>query len=193
MNYSTACGWLGVDPEEALDESSLRMAFRRAAIKEHPDKSSHENATERFQNVKRAHEFLEDCVERGETGRNADLDRTDEDEEPYHYHHEDEDDILEEFLAHIFFAKMMFGGGRGPSPFGGRGGRGGRGGGPSFMGPFMFHGGMPGMYAHDEDSDEDDYTSDEMVEIAAENNSTTVFPIPMDILRAFQRRGEEPS
>lgn len=32
-----------------------------------------------------------------------------------------------------------------------------------------------------------------LVEIAAENNSTTVFPIPMDILRAFQRRGEEPS
>lgn len=32
-----------------------------------------------------------------------------------------------------------------------------------------------------------------LVEIAAENNSTTVFPIPLDMLKAFTGRDEEPS
>ena len=158
MNYTEACEWLGVDTQETLDEGSLKMAFRRAAIKEHPDKSNHSNATERFQNVKRAHEFLEKCLERGETGRNADLSRTDEDDGKYEYHHEDDDDILEEFLAHMVFTRMMFGGGPRGGPFGG----GPRGGPSGFSFMFGGGGGMGGMYDIGEEySDEDEYYDSE--------------------------------
>lgn len=78
MNYEAACEWIRLDPKVEIDEVSLKKAYRKAAILEHPDKSSHEDATSRFQSVKRAHECLEHCVERGETGENADLECMDD-------------------------------------------------------------------------------------------------------------------
>ena len=36
MNYNEACQWLDLDPSVILEESSVKTAFRRAAIREHP-------------------------------------------------------------------------------------------------------------------------------------------------------------
>jgi curved DNA-binding protein CbpA len=111
MDYSAACQWLGIDdPTIELDESILKSVFRRTAVHEHPDKSHHEDATQRFQMVKRAHDFLIQCVGRGETGPNApsytdeDGDGDDDDDEYYYEDDEDDDDndFVDLFMAHIF-------------------------------------------------------------------------------------------
>jgi curved DNA-binding protein CbpA len=128
MDYPTACQWLGVASDVEIDDAALKLAFRKAAMREHPDKSSHENATQRFQSIKRAHEFLVRCVTRGETGHNANRQRTDEDDDALYGGAEA--DLYEEMLAHLFFRSaqhfMHFGGGHpgmhvqtGGMPFGG--------------------------------------------------------------------------
>jgi curved DNA-binding protein CbpA len=144
MDYPTACQWLGVASDVEIDEAALKVAFRKAAMREHPDKSSHENATQRFQSIKRAHELLVQCVARGETGLNANRQRTDEDDDGFGGA---KDDLHEAMLAHLFF-RMHFGGGHpgmhvqtGGMPF--RGGSG-------FASGFSYY------YDEDDDDEDDD-------------------------------------
>jgi DnaJ-class molecular chaperone len=85
MNYQQACEWLEIDASVTLDESILKAAFRKAAIREHPDKSDHTEATHRFQCVQHAHQHLLKCVARHATGPTANYDM-------YHNHHDDQDD-----------------------------------------------------------------------------------------------------
>jgi curved DNA-binding protein CbpA len=151
MDYPTACQWLGVASDVEIDEAALKVAFRKAAMREHPDKSSHENATQRFQSIKRAHEFLVQCVTRGETGRNTNRQRTDEDDDDDGFGGA-KDDLDEELLAYWFFRSaqhfMHFRGGHpgmhvqtGGIPFGGG---------------FGFVSGPTHYYEEDDDDDEDD-------------------------------------
>jgi curved DNA-binding protein CbpA len=106
MDYTEACRWLELDPKHEIEEDMLKRAFRKAAIREHPDKSRHQDATKRFQSVKRAHELLDSCVERGETGPYADLERTDD-------HGKDDKggdydvDIVDHFMAHVYFSHLQ--------------------------------------------------------------------------------------
>ena len=102
MNYQEACGWLGLDPYLEIDESVLKSAFRRAAIREHPDKSSHEQATQRFQRVQEANELVLQQVQLGATGSSADLEATMEDDGVYECH-EDEDRDREAEIVNRYY------------------------------------------------------------------------------------------
>jgi curved DNA-binding protein CbpA len=125
MSYSEACQWLNLDPNpnNILDESILKIAFRKAAMKEHPDKSTCPNATERFQAVTHAHEYLVKCVMARRGGANH---------EDYSFQEEnDDDDLYDEEEAYykdlyarifVFFGpggtsmRFSFGGGGSSSP-----------------------------------------------------------------------------
>jgi curved DNA-binding protein CbpA len=57
---------LGLEEEVALNEDSLRSAYKRAAIKAHPDKGGSEQA---FEAVTRAHAYLGEIIRRIQGGR----------------------------------------------------------------------------------------------------------------------------
>lgn len=59
QKYEESCDILGVDYKAGRDE--IRMAYRRKAKKYHPDISRRPNATEMFQKVNDAYEFLSDA------------------------------------------------------------------------------------------------------------------------------------
>ena len=113
MNYNEACQWLDLDPSVTLQESSVKTAFRRAAIREHPDKSSHPNATERFQHIQQAYEYISKCVEMNETGPNANHYRTDADYESDDDLDDDEEHVnqrrawMEEMLAKMLLKIVL--------------------------------------------------------------------------------------
>lgn len=149
-----ACEWLQLDPKHDIDEDKLKRAFRKSAIREHPDKSCHEDSTKRFQSVKRAHTFIEQCVERGETGSNADLERTDDHNEDDYDDDDDHVDIFEHFMAHVYVSHLQH---QMRSHMGGGGGGGGRSGGMPFGMRFRAtHTSGGRTYEVDEDYDYDD-------------------------------------
>jgi hypothetical protein len=135
MNYQQACDWLDVDASTTLDESILKTAFRKSAMREHPDKSDHTEATHRFQCVQHAHEYLLKCVARNATGPTANYDMynnddedddydNEEDEDDYEYYEDGENPFEDLFRAfHMHFGIHVHFGGPG-------GGMGGMGGGP---------------------------------------------------------------
>jgi DnaJ-class molecular chaperone len=122
MNYQEACTWLQLDPrDESLDEASLKRAFRRIAMQEHPDKSNHSDATRRFQNVQQAQELVLQQIQLGRTGKHANLkatlkqqqDTKDEDKAPSghrrrgYYGGDDEEEDMPDILEHIFMAHLF--------------------------------------------------------------------------------------
>ena len=122
MDYQTACEWLGLNPHDGLDLSMLKTASRRAALREHPDKSDHEDATARFQQVQEAQELITQQIQRGETGTNANLGATyGDDDDGYYYdddgYYDDEygdsHDLFREVFASYIFESMYGGGGGG--------------------------------------------------------------------------------
>lgn len=67
MNYFQNCLLvLGLEEEVALTEESLRSAYKRAAVKAHPDKGGSE---QEFEAVTRAHAYLGDILRRIKGGR----------------------------------------------------------------------------------------------------------------------------
>ena len=109
MNYETACQWLGLDPHDEIDLSMLKSASRRVALREHPDKSKHEDATARFQNVQEAQELITQQIQRGATGASADLDATYGDDDDGYYYDDDDDDYDDPIdLFRDLFAAFVF-------------------------------------------------------------------------------------
>eukprot|EP00978_Attheya_sp_CCMP212_P039704 scaffold208923_cov51-Attheya_sp.AAC.3 len=110
MRYAEACEWLELDPRVSLDESKLRTCFKKAAIREHPDKSSADDANHRFQQVNHARQYLLKCVARGETGVNAyeeddddaNKDDDDDDDDDDCYYDEDMEDMDDFFHMPVF-------------------------------------------------------------------------------------------
>ena len=76
MNYQDACDWLGLDPFAVINETQAKKAFRQKALREHPDKSCHEDATQRFQQIQDAYALVLQQVEVGATGESADMEAT---------------------------------------------------------------------------------------------------------------------
>ncbi len=67
MNYFQNCLLvLGLEEEVALNEDSLRSAYKKAAVKAHPDKGGSEEA---FEAVTRAYAYLTDILRRVQGGR----------------------------------------------------------------------------------------------------------------------------
>lgn len=67
MNYFQNCLLvLGLEEEVALNEESLRSAYKKAAVKAHPDKGGSEEA---FEAVTRAYAYLTDILRRVQGGR----------------------------------------------------------------------------------------------------------------------------
>jgi curved DNA-binding protein CbpA len=67
MSYFQNCLLvLGLEEEVALNEEALRSAYKRAAVKAHPDKGGSEQA---FEAVTRAHAYLGEIIRRIQGGR----------------------------------------------------------------------------------------------------------------------------
>ncbi len=67
MSYFQNCLLvLGLEEEVALNEETLRSAYKRAAVKAHPDKGGSEQA---FEAVTRAHAYLGEIIRRIQGGR----------------------------------------------------------------------------------------------------------------------------
>ena len=102
MTYQQACDWLEIDSSLTLDNSILKLAFRKAAMKEHPDKSDHDEATHRFQCVQHAHQHLLMCVARHTTGPTAnhhDNNNDEDDDEDDDYDDEEDNDEDGEYFS----------------------------------------------------------------------------------------------
>ena len=70
MNFKKACKILDIDGE--VSKEILKRQYRMLALKYHPDKNKSENASDQFQNIQMAYEYLSE---------NIDYDNTDSDSE----------------------------------------------------------------------------------------------------------------
>ena len=57
MNYNTAIKLLDLD-KELINESSIKKKYKFMALKYHPDKNKSINATNKFNEIKDAYEYL---------------------------------------------------------------------------------------------------------------------------------------
>lgn len=65
MKLDEACVWLGLPPRGTFTIEAVKKAYKKAAIKHHPDKNiGDEGATERFQNVGQAYKVIITHVKR---------------------------------------------------------------------------------------------------------------------------------
>lgn len=58
MNYNTACKILQIDKNDFLDEKNIKKQYRILALMYHPDKNNSPDASDKFQEIHDAYEFL---------------------------------------------------------------------------------------------------------------------------------------
>ena len=104
LSVAEACAVLGFDPSAGLPaDDELRKAFRREALKHHPDKNPGDEAgaAERFQRVKEASEVLVKARDGGGADGAAAAD-DDEDAFAAFFGSSDADEVLAELLVRMY-------------------------------------------------------------------------------------------
>ena len=104
LSVAEACAVLGFDPSAGLPaDDELRKAFRREALKHHPDKNPGDEAgaAERFQRVKEASEVLVKARDGGGADGAAAAD-DDEDAFAAFFGSSDADEVLAELLIRMY-------------------------------------------------------------------------------------------
>ena len=108
MRKSEARAILELAPDASFDDA--RKAYRRLLLTEHPDKSKHPDANQRFQRIQDAYTCLQAA---DESGRFDDDDDYDEDDEEEVIVYDDDDELVSDLLERMF----GFGGPRTPGGF----------------------------------------------------------------------------
>ncbi|CAB9513037.1 expressed unknown protein [Seminavis robusta] len=131
MNYIQACERLDIPTDVTLEDADLKKAFKRAALKHHPDKNlaNPQAAKENFHLISTAYDFLSQCVTRQQTGPNQPRYATsdnpngmmfdDDDDDDYYDDDYDDDDewvdmhdiLFRSFFSHFHRGGPSFGGG----------------------------------------------------------------------------------
>jgi len=95
LSWPEACAILDIDPQADVDEALLKKAYKKAALRHHPDKNPGQDTTPAFRRVTEAYQWLQRHLKRG----NVDYDEdNDEDNDEY-----DDDDYFKDLFAAMFF------------------------------------------------------------------------------------------
>ena len=104
IDYQEACSLLGLpctaDPKD-IDDDQLKKAFRKAALKAHPDKGGSDDA---FRKVKAASECIVRAKKHGISRVNDVIDSDDDENNFEAFFDEEGDDIMAEIILRMFVA-----------------------------------------------------------------------------------------
>lgn len=75
MNLKKACNFLDIKDDDEITKELLKRQYRIQALKYHPDKNKNENASEQFQNIQMAYEYLSENIDYDYFKNDEDIDQ----------------------------------------------------------------------------------------------------------------------